>query len=35
MNFAIKILEGFALGVGIVLAVAAMRVAFHLSLLGG
>lgn len=34
MNFAIKLVEGFILGVGLVLAAAAMRAAFHLGLCG-
>ncbi len=34
MNYAIGVVQGFCFGVGLVLAAAAMRVAFHLGLCG-
>ncbi len=34
MNYAIAVVNGFCFGVGLVLAAAAMRVAFHLGLCG-
>lgn len=34
MSFAIKVLEGVAVGVGLILAAAAMRAAFSLGLCG-
>lgn len=35
MVYGAQIVSGFCVGIGFVLAVAAMRVAFHISLLGG
>lgn len=35
MEHALQIVNGFLFGVGLIVAAAAMRVAFHLSLCGG
>lgn len=35
MEYGMQIVNGFLFGVGLILAAAAMRVAFHISLLGG
>lgn len=34
MNYAIGIVNGFCFGVGLLIAAAAMRVAFHISMCG-